>query len=120
MESGAFRAPAGGDPYPNAIGEERMSVVAPPPSPALAAAIKQLLAKPGSDQPPPVVQQQSYSSGSSAYGSTLSISATPAGPAPAVLRALLLATKPVHGTWGSGRLLTTSLFSVLITSNGRV
>ena len=37
-----------------------------------------------------------------------------------MLRALLLATKPVHGKWGSGRLLTTSLFSVLITSNGRV
>ena len=26
----------------------------------------------------------------------------------------------MHGSWGSGRLLRTSLFSVLITSNGRV
>ena len=67
-----------------------------------------------------VSEKPAATAGSSAYGSTLSISATPAGPAPAVLRALLLATKPVHGTWGSGRLLTTSLVSVLITSNGRV
>ena len=37
----------------------------------------------------------------------------PAGP-------LLRAATPVHGSWGSGRLLRTSLFSVLITSNGRV
>ena len=50
----------------------------------------------------------------------MTFSAVPAGPNSAVLRALLLATKPVHGKWGSGRLLTTSLFSVLITSNGRV
>ena len=34
--------------------------------------------------------------------------------------ALLRAATPVHGSWGSGRLLRTSLFSVLITSNGRV
>jgi outer membrane lipoprotein-sorting protein len=38
------------------------------------------------------------------------------GPAGALLRA----ATPVHGSWGSGRLLRTSLFSVLITSNGRV
>jgi outer membrane lipoprotein-sorting protein len=34
--------------------------------------------------------------------------------------ALLKATTPVHGAWGSGRLLRTSLFSVLITSKGEV
>ncbi len=34
--------------------------------------------------------------------------------------ALVRAATPVHGSWGSGRLLRTSLFSVLITSNGRV
>jgi outer membrane lipoprotein-sorting protein len=102
---------------PTVIGKDWLSVIATPPSPALAAAVNRLLANPGSQQPP-VVQQQS-SSVSSAYSSTLTVSG-PAGPDPAVLRALLLATKPVHGKWGSGRLLTTSLFSVLITSNGRV
>ena len=33
---------------------------------------------------------------------------------------LLKAAKPVHGAWGSGRLLRTSLFSVLITSKGQI
>jgi outer membrane lipoprotein-sorting protein len=32
-----------------------------------------------------------------------------------ILHALMLAAKPVHGTWGSGTLLTTSLMSMLIT-----
>jgi len=36
----------------------------------------------------------------------------------AVLRDLLLAAKPVQGTWGSGRLLQTSLVSVLMTDQG--
>jgi len=38
----------------------------------------------------------------------------------AVLGALLGAAHPVHGAWGSGRLLHTSLVSMLITSNGHV
>jgi len=42
------------------------------------------------------------------------------GPDPALLRVLLRAATPVHGTWGSGRLLRTSLFSVLITARGPV
>jgi outer membrane lipoprotein-sorting protein len=50
------------------------------------------------------------------------------GPAPgsggssdsaAVLNALLLSATPVSGAWGSGRLLRTSLVSVLITDGGR-
>jgi hypothetical protein len=36
------------------------------------------------------------------------------------LSLLLRAAKPVHGSWGSGRLLTTSLLSVLVTSDGRM
>jgi hypothetical protein len=36
----------------------------------------------------------------------------------AVLRTLLAAATPVHGAWGSGRLLRTSLVSVLITDQG--
>jgi outer membrane lipoprotein-sorting protein len=43
-----------------------------------------------------------------------------AGPAGGAAGALLRAATPVHGSWGSGRLLRTSLLSVLITSNGRV
>jgi hypothetical protein len=44
----------------------------------------------------------------------------PGGPDLAILGALLKSAKPVHGTWGSGRLLTTSLVSVLATSNGKI
>ncbi len=44
----------------------------------------------------------------------------PGGPDLAILGALLRSAKPVHGTWGSGRLLTTSLVSALITSNGKI
>jgi hypothetical protein len=38
----------------------------------------------------------------------------------AILGALLKSATPVHGTWGSGNLLKTSLVSVLITSDGHV
>jgi hypothetical protein len=44
----------------------------------------------------------------------------PAGGAGAALRALMKAATPVHGAWGSGRLLRTSLLSVLFTSRGIV
>jgi outer membrane lipoprotein-sorting protein len=37
-----------------------------------------------------------------------------------LLPALLKAATPVHGAWGSGRLLRTNLLSVLVTSNGKV
>jgi outer membrane lipoprotein-sorting protein len=38
----------------------------------------------------------------------------------AVLGGLLRAATPVHGSWGSGRLLTTALFSVLATNDGKI
>ena len=41
------------------------------------------------------------------------------GESQAVLHALLVAAKPVHGPWGSGTLLTTSLMSMLMT-NGEI
>ena len=41
------------------------------------------------------------------------------GDSAAVLNALLGSATPVSGAWGSGRLLQTSLVSVLITDNGR-
>jgi len=40
------------------------------------------------------------------------------GDSAAVLRALLASATPVHGAWGSGRLLRTSLVSVLMTDQG--
>ena len=46
-------------------------------------------------------------------------SGTPApGDSAGMVRALLAAATPVHGAWGSGRLLRTSLVSVLITDSG--
>jgi outer membrane lipoprotein-sorting protein len=42
------------------------------------------------------------------------------GDSAALLNTLLASAKPVSGAWGSGRLLQTSLVSVLITDNGRV
>ena len=42
------------------------------------------------------------------------------GDSAAVLNALLRSATPVSGSWGSGRLLRTSLVSVLITDGGRV
>jgi hypothetical protein len=66
-------------------------------------------------------------SGSANAGSPGSVTSTrtiagPAGPGPdvAVLRALLRAAAPVHGSWGSGRLLRTSLLSALFLNNGHV
>jgi outer membrane lipoprotein-sorting protein len=42
-----------------------------------------------------------------------------AGDSAAVLRTLLASATPVHGAWGSGRLLRTSLVSVLMTDQGQ-
>jgi hypothetical protein len=38
----------------------------------------------------------------------------------AILAALLKSATPVQGAWGSGKLVQTSLASMLITSNGHV
>jgi outer membrane lipoprotein-sorting protein len=69
-----------------------------------------------------------FPAGSPAYSSSSTSSpasgakAAPgsAGPDSAILRALLHSATPVHGAWGSGRLLRTSLVSVLLTSKGTV
>lgn len=56
-------------------------------------------------------------------GVTVSSGAVSGGPGADVAGlggALLRAARPVHGSWGSGRLLRTSLISVLITDGGRV
>jgi outer membrane lipoprotein-sorting protein len=53
----------------------------------------------------------------------LSVAVLPAGlggPAQGIINALGNAATPVHGAWGSGRLLRTSLLSILLTSGGQV
>jgi outer membrane lipoprotein-sorting protein len=113
--------PLGGS--PRVIGKDWLSVVATPPSPVVVAVVAQALAGPGKTASAPVVSRTGSPVGSAAYSSTLTITASgpaPAGPDLAVLRAVLQATTPVSGSWGHGRLLRTSLLSVLITSNGRL
>jgi outer membrane lipoprotein-sorting protein len=60
--------------------------------------------------------------GASTPGASAPGASTPAGgsagDSAAVLRALLASATPVHGAWGTGRLLRTSLVSVLITDQG--
>jgi outer membrane lipoprotein-sorting protein len=53
-------------------------------------------------------------------GWTRVLALPPSDAEPAALRALLAVATPVQGTWGSGRLLRSALFSVLITSRGTV
>ena len=63
----------------------------------------------------------SHAGPSTAYSSRVSVSVSgPAGNGLGILAALLKTAKPVHGAWGSGRLLRTSLVSVLITRKGEV
>jgi len=96
---------------PHVIGTGWLSVLATPPSPAVAAAVQQAIhgGSPAS----------ANSSTATAYSSTLSVT-PPIGPDLAALQALLQAATPVHGSWGSGRLLQTTLLSVLVTSKGQV
>jgi hypothetical protein len=44
----------------------------------------------------------------------------PNGGSANILGALMSASAPVHGSWGSGRLLRTSLLSALMLSDGKV
>jgi hypothetical protein len=62
------------------------------------------------------------SSSSAAPSSAVANSSTnvPVGPYLESLRAPLLATTPVHGQWGKGRLLQTNVLSVLITTKGQI
>jgi hypothetical protein len=103
---------------PQVIGQDWLSVVASPPSPQVAAAVQSMLS--GSGPGIPSAAQQSELSGSSSSASSALTSKGGPGPDLAGLRALLLATTPVHGNWGSGRLLQTKLLSVLITSKGQI
>jgi outer membrane lipoprotein-sorting protein len=100
--------------HPTVAGTGWLSVLVVPPSAAATAA----------QTPVPVYDDGGHVV---AYASAVATvpTATPfsaAGPAadPAVLAALLKAATPVHGAWGSGRLLRTSLLSVLFTDQGTV
>ena len=98
---------------PQTFGSGWLSVAAIPIGAATAIA--------GNAQPGGVFSSGAVSQGpgpsSSAYRSSLRISG-PAGQGLGMLRVLLKASKPVHGPWGSGRLLRTSLLSVLLTNKG--
>ena len=111
--SSASPVPAG---QPKVLGSSWTSVLATPANPAVWATVQQLLtaktaAAAGGSHP----QTNTPAAAGIAPGS-----AAPAGPALAVLRAVLRASTPVHGSWGSGRLLRTTLLTVLITSKGQV
>ena len=60
------------------------------------------------------------SAAKSASGATPGSGAGNPGEYGAVLGALVGSAKQVHGSWGSGRLLRTSLVSMLTTSDGKI
>jgi outer membrane lipoprotein-sorting protein len=103
---------------PHVIGTSWLSVLATPASPEVAAAVKQALSG-GLPRTTATYSSSTSATSSQAYSSTLDVS-PPVGPDLAVLQALLKATVPVHGSWGSGRLLKTPLLSVLVTSKGQI
>jgi len=113
--------PGFGTGAPRVLGSGWTAVLATPANTAVAAAVHQLLAA----KPAGAPGGGGFFGGSSAQASPAPAGqsqfvATPAGPDVAVLRALLKATTPVKGTWGSGRLLRTTLLTVLITSRGQI
>jgi hypothetical protein len=113
---------AAGSGRPAVIGTDWLSVVAAPPNAAVAAAVRQLLTR----QRPAI---GGGDNGGGFFGSSASAAPSPSasgppdvpvGPYLAPLQALLVATTPVAGSWGSGRLLQTALVSVLVTSTGQI
>jgi len=66
------------------------------------------------DLPQSVLSSVTGGKGAGPSGSGLS------GDSGAIISALLRSATPVSGSWGSGRLVRTSLMSMLITNNGRV
>jgi outer membrane lipoprotein-sorting protein len=94
---------------PQTFGKGWLSVVALPVGPAMAFA--------GNAGPNVAILTPEHSA--RAYRSSLRTSG-PADQTLGLLSVLLKAMKPVHGPWGSGRLLRTSLLSVLLTSKGEI
>jgi outer membrane lipoprotein-sorting protein len=142
LKAGPAAASQGG---PTVLGKGWTSVIATPANPAVWAAVQQLLSGklpapainsslsavpvlagsggPGA-QPLPPGASGSQQTGSATFvaGSSTAVATSPGpvGPGLAVLQALLKATTRVHGAWGSGRLLQTTLLSVLIISKGQI
>jgi hypothetical protein len=120
--------PAGASGSPKVLGKDWTSVLVTPASPAVAATVQQLLATrhpglvpTGSGPFGSSSEQASQATASPAGpGAVTRFSGVPVGPDLAVLRALLMASTPVKGSWGSGRLLQSALVSVLITSKGQI
>jgi hypothetical protein len=96
------------------VGTGWLSVLVVPPSVAAASAQTSV---PVYDDGGHVV---AYASGPATVPAATPYSAIGLAGDPGLLRALLKAATPVHGAWGSGRLLRTSLFSVLFTRQGTV
>jgi outer membrane lipoprotein-sorting protein len=132
---------------PTVLGQGWESVIATPANPAVWDAVERLLSNkpvitvPGSSAQPvpsgpgsasaqavpgqPIFQQLGSGGSQVTYSFSSGSQPTIPGPLPVgpdlvVLRALLRVTTPVHGAWGSGRLLQTALLSVLITSKGQI
>lgn len=111
---------------PAVIGTNWLSVAATPPDPAVAAAVHQLLADhPAGQQHGTTSSRDGGLFGSDSASAAPGASAAgepvvPVGPYLAPLQALLMASRPVSGNWGSGRLLQTALVSVLVTTKGQV
>jgi hypothetical protein len=121
----AVPAPAAklSQPGEKTIGSGWLTVVATPPSAQVAQAMSQALA--GLPRVGPSPSGTSYIVNASlSSASAVASSSGPAVAAPGldfgVLHALLKAMTPVHGSWGSGRLLQTRLLTVLITSKGQI
>jgi hypothetical protein len=119
--------PSLGSGSPRVLGAGWTSVVATPASPLVAEAVRGLLAAPaggGTSQSAGAFGGSAAQAapGQAASGQVEAIKTGPVavGPYLAVLRALLRATTPVSGSWGSGRLLRTALLTVLVTSKGQI
>jgi outer membrane lipoprotein-sorting protein len=126
LPSGAQAATRSGTGKPIVIGAGWLSVAATPSNPQVAAAVHQLLtdhaagtSSNGSAGGSQSVFVWSSSSAAPARSGSAS-SVVPVGPYLAPLQALLLASRAVSGNWGSGRLLQTTLASVLVTSMGQI
>jgi outer membrane lipoprotein-sorting protein len=111
--------PSLGSGSPRVLGSGWTSVVATPANPAVAAAVQQLLTG-DATQARTSVSSVSSASATFSVSASASPSPVPVGPYLAVLRALLRASTPVSGSWGSGRLLRTALLTVLVTSKGQI
>ena len=100
---------------PKVLGSGWTSVLATPANPAVWMAVQQLLTGKTTAMLGGTGTQTQTPAGAGLAGPAPRI-----GPDLAVLHALLTATTPVSGSWGSGRLLRTTLLTVLITSKGQI